>query len=245
MSTLLTAHNFRLAFPFGQDQETFEVACALNSLEFPSGVSVRFQIGVYEDSVDGDFYDMSQVANLRCEVKKMRLGGRRPLPEDAAYMQSDPIPPDAATITAVGWADGSEQHATFTFTPSETALDTGKYWLVFSGFLTGGEFVSFGWGRVDVVQGGTGVVSPSNPLDPSYWTASQIEDILNAAGLAAVYDTDSYVEQSDANYMYFAWARIDGAGYKSERWEFETGSSAGTATGALPIPGDLTGLNYS
>lgn len=245
MSTILAAHTHRLAFPFGKDRETFDAACAFDSVEFPSGVSLRFQIGVYEESLTGDFWNMQDVANLRSEVKKMRPGQVRPLPEDLAYMQSDPIAPDSATITAAGWSDGSEQHATFTFSPSETALDPGKYWLVFSGFLTNGDFVSFGWGQVDVVQDGTGVYSPVAPLDPTYLNAIQIEDLLNATGLVAIYDTTpgSPVQQSDADYYYYAWARLDGTGYKAERWNMS--GSAGETTGALPIPADLTALTYT
>ena len=243
--TVLGKHTYRLAFAFGEDRNTWEGACSFDLLKFPSGVSLKFEIGVYEETVDGDFWDMSDVANLRCEVRKMAPGKKRPNPQDPTYMQSDPIPPDAATITATGWENSTDQHATFNFEPSETALDPGAYWLTFSGFLTGGDFVSFGWGEIEVVQDGTGVVSTVAPLDPSYYTAAQIEAMLSADGLLAVYDTDTYVEQSDASYEYYAWARIDGAGYKAERWSLATGSSAGVATGALPIPADLTTINFN
>ena len=183
MPTLLSALTFRLAFQFGKDRDAWVDTCKFDPLEFPSGVSLKFQIGVNDDVDAGTFYDITDVASLRCEVKKMRPGRNRPLPEDPTYMQSDPVTPDAATITTTGWANGTEQHATFNFDPSETALDPGKYWLVFSGFLTGGEFDSFGWGEIEVVQDGTGVVSPVEPLDPSYYTADQIDDWRRSTGL--------------------------------------------------------------
>ena len=177
MPTLLAAHTYRLAFPFGHDREAFDV-------EFPSGTSIKFQIGVYEDSVDGDFWDMSNVSTIRCEVKKYKQTQCRPFPGDPAYMQSDAVTLDANSITATGWANNTEQHATFNFAPSETALDPGDYWLSFSGFLNSGEFVSFGWGKINVVQDGAGLSSPVTPLDPSYYTAAQIDDWRQASGLA-------------------------------------------------------------
>ena len=188
MPTLLSVRTHRLAFRFGEDRDAWGDECKFNPVEFPSGVSLRFQIGIFETTVGGDFWDMSDVANLRCEVKKMRPGRNRPLPEDPTYMQSDPVAPDAATVTAAGWASGAEQHATFNFTPSGTALDPGNYWLVFSGFLTDGEFDSFGWGEIKVVQNGTGVVSPVAPLDPSYYTAAQIDDWRRSTGLEPTFN---------------------------------------------------------
>lgn len=60
-----------------------------------------------------------------------------------------------------------------------------------------------------------------------------------------IYDPESYTEQADATYIYFAWARVDGTGYLAKRRELATASAAGTNTGPLPIPPDLTVLIYS
>ena len=60
-----------------------------------------------------------------------------------------------------------------------------------------------------------------------------------------IYDTDSYIEQTDATYIYFAWARIDGMGYIAERRNLSTGQAAGSTTSTGAIPADLTALTYS
>ena len=61
-----------------------------------------------------------------------------------------------------------------------------------------------------------------------------------------IYDTQSYVAQKDASYIYFAWARKDGAGYKAFRWaKGSVLDTEATNTGLLPMPADLTLLIYS
>lgn len=76
-------------------------------------------------------------------------------------------------------------------------------------------------------------------------TIALLMDYVNSqVGNAAIYDADSYIEQNDGTYVYFAWARIDGAGYLAERRNLSTGEAAGAATGPLPIPTDLTLLPY-
>lgn len=65
-------------------------------------------------------------------------------------------------------------------------------------------------------------------------------------GDAAIYERlQPENEQKDSTYIYFAWARIDGAGYLAERRDLSTGQAAGSATGSLPIPSDLTPLPYT
>lgn len=244
--TLLTKHTHRLAFSYGQDHNEWQVGgCPLEKVYFPSGVSLRFQIGVYVYSKSGSFYNMSDVTSATCEVKQMAPGGIRPTASDPTYMTQTIETLDAATITAEGWANGTEQHASFDFTAAETALEPGSYWLVFSGILNDLSSVSFGWGEISVVEDGTGVASPVAALPPSYYTAAQIDALLATGGSGAAYDPDSYVEQSDANFIYFAWARLDGTGYIADRRNLSTGQAAGAATGTLPIPADLTALEYA
>lgn len=183
---LLTTHNYRLAFVFGQDQNQWLVgSCKKTILKLPSGVSARFQIGVLQDCASGEFIDITHVSQLRFELKKMRLGNHRPLPEDPAYLTAT-VSVDAPAFTAAEWTDGTHQHGTFDFDASETALETGNYWLVFSAFLTDSSLVSLGWGQIEVVQDGTGPVTTVQPLPPSYYTAADVDALLVATQSGAV-----------------------------------------------------------
>ena len=73
-----------------------------------------------------------------------------------------------------------------------------------------------------------------------------IESNIQVSGtITETYDPNSYTEDTDASYIYWAWARIDGTGYLAKRRSFATPDVAESNTGSLPIPPDLTVLIYS
>lgn len=64
-------------------------------------------------------------------------------------------------------------------------------------------------------------------------------------GTPSIYDPATYTEQDDGTYIYFAWSRIDGTGYKAIRHSLDTGGAAGESVGTGTLPADLTVLDYS
>lgn len=74
-------------------------------------------------------------------------------------------------------------------------------------------------------------------------TITGLQSILD--GLVSPFDTDTYDEQIDSTYMYYGWERLDATGYFAERWSLDPPGPAGTTTGVLPMPANLTTLTYT
>ena len=75
--------------------------------------------------------------------------------------------------------------------------------------------------------------------------ATEIEAVKSTAGGGSVYSATGSTYQLTSTHTHRAWQRVDGAGYLAQRRELATGNEAGEATGALPIPADLSTLTYS
>lgn len=69
-------------------------------------------------------------------------------------------------------------------------------------------------------------------------------DMKLASSSSQNYDSDTFRSQSNADYYYSAWERIDGTGYLAKRVN-HSDQSITSATGELPVPTDLTTLIYS
>ena len=59
------------------------------------------------------------------------------------------------------------------------------------------------------------------------------------------YNVGTAVDQTTLSNIYNAWELTDGSGYESISYFLETGDKEGVATGQLPIPADLSTLNYT
>lgn len=71
-----------------------------------------------------------------------------------------------------------------------------------------------------------------------------VQDILDLSTTPAVYDSSTNVVDSDQQYSYTAWERIDGTAWFAQRWDSVTNTIT-TATGALPIPADIKTITYT
>ena len=64
-------------------------------------------------------------------------------------------------------------------------------------------------------------------------------------GGAQIYDTSNPSSQETSTHAYNAWALTDGSGYEATSYVLATGQREGIATGALPMPADLSTLTYT
>jgi len=72
---------------------------------------------------------------------------------------------------------------------------------------------------------------------------NDIQDLRNSQTTGGqILDTSTAQSVHVNENSFYAWERVDGTGYHAER--YTEGTSNGVATGSLPIPNDLTTLNY-
>lgn len=162
--SILGKHIYRIAFRFGNVGEYWQDYETKNTFQFPSGVALKIQIGILEDEKLGLFYDLTSVASLKLQIKELRPGNLPPDPSDPAYMEKEVLTLDSATVALADWQAKTAQHATFDYTAADTTLPPGKYWMVISGTLTDSSTITPGWGKIEVVQDGSGPTEFATPV---------------------------------------------------------------------------------
>lgn len=175
---LLGKHIYRIAADFGNvgdswiDYETGDV------FHFPSGVALEIQVGIRKTKSPETFFDLSDVASLKLEIKKLKYNKEAPDADDPAYMPQEVTSLDSATLTSTDWQAGTNQHATFDYVAADTSLPIGKFWMVISGVLNDGSLISPGWAKMEVIQDGTGLLSTVESTPISQYPASTVDSLL-------------------------------------------------------------------
>lgn len=178
--TVLGKHKYRIAFDFGNVGESWIDYETGGVFQFPSGVSLKIQIGIRKTKSPETFFSTSTGDKLKLEIKKLRYNKDAPDADDPAYMAQEFTVLEASTITLTDWQAGTHQHATFDYSAAQTSLPVGKYWMVISGVLADGAIISLGWAKMEVVQDGTGPETTVAPELPAEYSASQVDALLAA-----------------------------------------------------------------
>ena len=149
------------------------------AFEFPSGVSMCINFGIREIEATTDtFFDIPAGATFTLEVKALNTGGRPPDEDDPAYMSKQVVFASQKSLTAQDWEAGTDQHMTFDYAAADTALNPGEYWMVLSGVLSGGELISANFGKIIIVEDGTGPQSSPAGVPPSQYSAATVDTLL-------------------------------------------------------------------
>ena len=174
--TTLAKNRYRFnpvaGFPFNwQEQQSNK------TLEFPSGVDLQIEVALREEGTT--YYDCSTVTSLTLEVKAL-AAGEAPDAGAATLMTKTVTVLDANTVTDTAYRARTAQHATFVFSDDATNLAAADYWAVLSAVLSDGSITSIAWGKIKVIEDGTGPTAVPDPLDPSYVTAASLTTTLSA-----------------------------------------------------------------
>lgn len=176
--TVLGKHNYRIAFKFGGVGEYWQDYETKNTFQFPSGVALKIQVGILKTEKPEVFYNLSQVASLKLEIKALKYCTNAPGSSDPAYMPKEIVNFDSNVLESADWQSGMSQHITFEYTAAETALLVGEYWMVISGVLNDGSVISPGWGKMEIIEDGTGPESTTAPLPTGQYSAATVDSLL-------------------------------------------------------------------
>lgn len=173
----LTKHIYRLSFDFGTKQSKWTESKTGRVLQPPEGVEMQFEIGIIESLSPFLFYDASEITSITMEVKNCPSGSTAPSASDPTLMAQTANVIDNAILTESSWNAGTSQHATFMFNSSETNIGAGTKWLVFTALTTAG-LVSLAYGKFEVIEDGSGPNTPVTPLGPTYYTQTQVDNLV-------------------------------------------------------------------
>jgi hypothetical protein len=176
---LLARNRYRLGIVAGLETN-WQEQTANKQLQFPSGTDLQIEVGIYETSAA--FYDISNVVSLTLEIKALDSGNAPAASASTAMGKTITGTPsatdgqiDATSIVVADWTARTAQHATFLFTDDESNLAAGDWWMVLSALLSDGARISLAWGKVKIIQDGTGPTVAPDPADPSYALSTDLD----------------------------------------------------------------------
>lgn len=147
------------------------------AIEIYSGDPVRFRVALKTAGGAVADFDASNITALSLSVKKARNGGA-PLDSASSVMSRTLAAGSIAdSITADGWADGTEQHATFDFDDSETPIEAGTYWLILSGVIETNVFTA-AIGSITAIRTGGSTPTDAPSISAAY-TRAQADAIFS------------------------------------------------------------------
>ncbi len=115
------------------------------TVETVRGNATAFQTTVFDAA--GAIHDLSGVQSLNLKVRASQQFGSAILADKTLAAEELDL-----TVTQETWADGTKQHAEFSFSNAEMNLDPGDnratWWLVITAMMTGGEEVTLCAGPV-------------------------------------------------------------------------------------------------
>ena len=133
-------------------------------LKIWKGNATDFEIGVFEGA---DVISLADVTSVNMKVQPSQADDTTLMDSTVASTEIDD------TLTTSTWDDGTQQHATFSFTNAQTNLAIScvksTFWGVFTAILTGGEEVTLGAGSFEVHEdnnetAGDPDVNPGTPI---------------------------------------------------------------------------------
>ena len=146
--------------------------------------------------------DITDITSVNCKVRRSQLHADILMDSTVAAAAMD------ATLDASTWADGSKQHATFSFTNAETNLplvDTkATYWIVFTAIMTSGEEVTLAAGEFIIHEDNN---TAGDPPPENLGTAITIEE-----GDARYEASGGAIDGGRADSIYTIEQVVDGGG---------------------------------
>lgn len=117
----------------------------------PRGAALAVQLGLFARNAI-----VADTSNLDSATLKIRAltESNGVLTIGAVQVSAAAAAGDIDDITEAQWNAGTHQHAEFPLTSAQLNLAAGTYWLVLAGQTTAGETITFGVGRIRIVDVG-------------------------------------------------------------------------------------------
>lgn len=156
--------------------------------EIPRGRHVRIDVAVFDALTFQS--NIAQIDTMTLEIKAASRTG--------APIISKTISSFAPNVSHQAWLNGTQEHASFQLTDSDTnGINMGgelslQLWLVITATTTGGKGLTVAAGPVLAIEDG-GVISGNTPTagDPTYYTKEQIDAKLLALFKSGLFPSEN------------------------------------------------------
>lgn len=240
-------HRYRLVFNFGTQRSKWTNVLNGNEFKMPSGVDLKLEIAIATNLSPLSLYDISNVSTVTLEIKA--YNNAPPAPDDPTLGSPIAGTINNPSLTALLWENDTSQHATFTIDSAASNLAGGKYWMVLTATTTDAKNLSIGWGVFEVAQDGSGPTAPVTPLGPSYYTQTQVDNLmvntvrtnLNITGLTggAGTDLDNVATATlQPGFAYILPSVTIGANVVAKIWVLTAGTDAENPANGIIRPDD-------
>ena len=163
-----------------------------DSIRFWRCNDLEFQIGIFRGE---EWADISNFASIHFAVKSME-GSYPPEGSEVAGMLKSTTELNSE-LTLETWLQGSQQHATVSFSARENTLPSGEYWLTVWAETNSSETITLGSGVCTILENGGIDFVPPEPIE-NYYTGKECDEKFLSRSALDNYYTSQEIDQNFA-----------------------------------------------